>query len=63
MFENVAEFLWCYHPSKLSFAELLRGKIYFLRDQFSKRISATFRGGELKGLKLLLINDNIILHG
>ena len=52
-----------YHSNKLSFAELLRGKIYFLRDHFSKRILATFSGGELKGLKLLLINDYITLHG
>ena len=47
---------------KLSFAELLRGKIYFLRDH-SKRILATFRIGALKGLKLLLINDYITVHG
>ena len=52
-----------YHSNKLSFAELLRGKIYFLREQFSKRILATFSCGELKGLKLLLINDYITLHG
>ena len=50
-----------YHSNKLSFAELLRGKIYFLRDHFSKRILATFSSGELKGLKLLLINDYITL--
>ena len=36
---------------------------YFLRDQFSKRILATFRIGALKGLKLLLINDYITLQG
>lgn len=52
-----------YHSNKLSFAELLRGKIYFLRDHISKRILATFSSGELKGLKLLLINDYITLHG
>ena len=52
-----------YHSNKLSFAELLRWKIYFLRDHFSKRILATFSSGELKGLKLLLINDYITLHG
>ena len=52
-----------YHSNKLSFTELLRGKIYFLRDRFSKRILATFRSGELKGLKLLLNNDYITLHG
>ena len=36
----------------------------FLRDQFSKRILATFTSGALKeGLKLFLINDYITLHG
>ena len=48
---------------KTLFYRTFAWKNLFLRDQFSKRILATFRIGALKGLKLLLINDYITLHG